>query len=176
MEAEQVQTKALITSIGIIIAVECAMRLVLPKQPFDSIIALGAARLLEVTLVILFLMIWGQGISSIGLVTSEMVAGFKKGLIWSVGFGIVVLLVFAVLYMAGINIMALIHARLPKEPRNIVLFFLGLFQGNTLRFLSAMGGDGGADVEHTIFCTGSLYFSRSLRATGGGGHTLCYRL
>ncbi len=124
MEAEQVPTKALITSIAIIVAVECAMRLVAPKQPFDSMIALGAARLLEVTLVILFLMIWGQGISSIGLVTSEVVTGFKKGLIWSVGFGIVVLLVFAVLYMAGINIMALIHARLPKEPRNIVLFFL----------------------------------------------------
>jgi membrane protease YdiL (CAAX protease family) len=109
---------------AIIISIELGMRLVLPKQPADSMVVLGVARALEVSLIILWLVTWGQGVSCIGLAPSRMIAGFKKGLIWSAGFGIVVLLAFVALYMAGINMQTLIHARVPKEPGTIALFFL----------------------------------------------------
>jgi membrane protease YdiL (CAAX protease family) len=124
MEANQVETKTLITSMAIIVSIELAMRLVLPKQPVDSMVILGVARALQVSLIILYLATWGQGVSCIGLAPSKMIAGFRKGMIWSVGFGIAVLLAFALLYMAGINTLALIHTRLPKEPGTIALFFL----------------------------------------------------
>ncbi|MBW1742161.1 MAG: CPBP family intramembrane metalloprotease [Deltaproteobacteria bacterium] len=124
MEANQVETRTLITSLAIIVSIELAMRLVLPKHALDSMVVLGVARTLQVGLIILCLVTWGQGVSCIGLAPSKIVAGFKKGLIWSAGFGILVLFASAVLYMAGINMLALIHARLPKEPSTIALFFL----------------------------------------------------
>jgi membrane protease YdiL (CAAX protease family) len=123
MEANQVETKTLIISLAIIVFIELAVWLVLPTQ-LNTIILLGIARALQASLIILCVVTWGQGVSCIGLATSNIVAGFKKGLIWSAGFGIIVLLAFAALYMAGINTLPLIHARLPKEPGMIVLFFL----------------------------------------------------
>jgi len=124
MEANQVETRTLITSLAIIVSIELAMRLFLPKHALDSIAVLGVARVLQVGLIILSLVTWGQGVSCIGLAPSKIPAGLKKGLIWSAGFGISVLLAFAVLYTAGVNTLVLIHARLPKEPSAIALFFL----------------------------------------------------
>jgi len=124
MEANRVETKTLIISLAIIVSIELAMRLVLAKEPHGSMIVLGVARVLQVSLIIFCLAAWGQGVACIGLDPSKILVGFKKGLIWSAGFGVVVLLAFAVLYMAGINMLALIHARLPKEPGTVALFFL----------------------------------------------------
>jgi membrane protease YdiL (CAAX protease family) len=124
MEANQVETKTLIVSIAIIVAVELAMRLVLPKHVLHSIVVLGVVRGLQACLIVVSLATWGQGVSCIGLSPSKILGGFKKGLIWSAGFGIVVLLGFAILYIAGINTLAFIHTRLPKEPGTIALYFL----------------------------------------------------
>lgn len=124
MEANQVETRTLITSLAIIAFIELAMRLVLPRYALDSMVILGVARVLQVSLIILFLVTWGQGVSCIGLAPPKIVDGLKKGLIWSAGFGMLVLLAFAVSYMAGINMLVLIRTRLPKEPSTIALFFL----------------------------------------------------
>jgi membrane protease YdiL (CAAX protease family) len=143
MEANQIQTRTLIISLAVIASVECSVRLLAAKQFVDSMIILGAARLLEVILIILFLLIWGQGISSIGLAPSNMAAGFKKGLIWSAGFGTVAFLVYVVLTMGGINVMAFIQARLPTKQWQIALFFF-------------VGGILGPTAEEVVF-RGILY-------------------
>lgn len=143
MEANQVETKTLIISLAIVVSVELAMRLVLPRHALQSMVALGIARVLQASLIILSLVTWGQGVSSIGLTSSKILVGFKKGLIWSAGFGIVVLLTFSALYMAGIHVLTLIHTRLPKEPGTIALFFL-------------IGGIVGPIAEE-IFFRGILY-------------------
>lgn len=143
MEADQIKTKTLIISLAIIASIEWAVRLLAGKHVFNSMIILGGARLLEVILIILFLVIWGQGISSIGLAPSKMVAGFRKGLIWSAGFGIVALLAFVLLTMGGINVMPFIQARLPTKPGQIALFFF-------------VGGILGPAAEE-IFFRGILY-------------------
>ena len=124
MEAKQVETKTLIISLAIVFCVEFAMRLILPEQVLHSMALLGVARFLQAGLIVFCLATWGQGVSCIGLAPSSMFSGFKKGLIWSAGFGIVVLLAFAALYMANVNMLALIHARLPKEPGTLALHLL----------------------------------------------------
>jgi len=53
-----------------------------------------------------------------------MFSGLKRGLVWSAGFGIIVLLVSAALFAAGINPLTLIHTRLPAGRNEIILFFL----------------------------------------------------
>ena len=142
MEAEQIETRTLITSLTIIVSIEWAMRVVISKHLFDEMITIGVTRLLEITLIIFFL-IWGQGVSSIGLEPSKMVPGFRRGLVWSAGFGIVACVAFVVLYMLGINIIALIQARPPTKPGKIILFF----------FVGGMLGP----IAEEIFFRGILY-------------------
>jgi membrane protease YdiL (CAAX protease family) len=124
MEANQVGTKTLIISLAIIVFVESAMRLILPGTSYDSMLLIGLARVLQVGLIIFYVMTRGPGVSGIGLAPSDMFVGLKKGMIWSVGFGILVLLSFALLYIAGVNMLALIHVRLPEDPSALLSFFL----------------------------------------------------
>jgi hypothetical protein len=115
MEANPIEKKTLIISLAAIVSVEWALRAVVSKGLFDSMVVLGAGRLLETILVILVLVIWGRGVSSVGLAPSQIIRGFKRGLVWSAGFGIVAFIAFAVLYLAGINPLILTQARLPTS-------------------------------------------------------------
>ena len=143
MEAKQIDRKTLIISLAAIVSVEWSLRVVVSKGLFDSMVTLGAARLLEIILVILVLLIWGRGVSSVGLAPSRIIPGLRKGLVWSAGFGIVAFFAFVVLYVAGVNAMILMQARLPTRLGEIILFF---FIGGIL-----------APIAEEIFFRGILY-------------------
>lgn len=143
MEAKQIDRKTLIISLAAIVSVEWSLRVVVSKGLFDSMVTLGAARLLEIILVILVLLIWGRGVSSVGLAPSRIIPGLKKGLVWSAGFGIVVFFAFVVLSVAGVNALILMQARLPTRLGQIILFF---FIGGML-----------APIAEEIFFRGILY-------------------
>jgi hypothetical protein len=68
--------------------------------------------------------VWGKGMSSIGLTPHDLLAGIRKGLLWSAGFGMCTLLVFAVLHVAGVNPLERIKTSLPPGTRETVLFFV----------------------------------------------------
>lgn len=143
MEANRITTKTLIISLASIIALEWALRFVVSKHLFDPMIILGAARLLEIILISLILVITGKGVSSIGLPSSQIIPGLRKGLIWSAGFGIIAFFAYAILYVAGVNALILIQARLPTKASEIILFF----------FIAGMLGPAGEE----IFFRGILY-------------------
>ncbi len=143
MEAKQIDRKTLIISLAAIVSVEWSLRVVVSKGLFDPMVTLGAARLLEIILVILVLLIWGRGVSSVGLAPSRIIPGLKKGLVWSAGFGIVAFFAFVVLYVAGVNALILMQARLPTRLGQIILFF---FIGGIL-----------APIAEEIFFRGILY-------------------
>lgn len=143
MNAKQIETKTLIVSLAIIVCIELATRVVITKVLYHQMTILGVARLLEIILLILIVLIWGKGVSSIGLARSKMAPGLKKGLIWSAGFGIVVFFAFIVLFVVGIDGLALIKAHLPKRRGEIALFLL-------------IGGIVGPIAEE-IFFRGILY-------------------
>jgi len=84
----------------------------------------GVVRLIETVLVIIIVMVWGQGLPSIGLAPSKMVKGLIRGLFWSAGFGIITFFAFIALLIVDINPLTLIHTRLPAQSMEIVLFFL----------------------------------------------------
>ncbi len=124
MEANRITTKTLIISIASIIAIEWALRLVVSKHLCDPMIILGAARLLEIILISLILVTTGKGISSIGLASSQIVPGLRKGLIWSAGFGTIAFFAYLMLlYAAGVNSLVFIQTRLPTKASEIILFF-----------------------------------------------------
>ena len=124
METKEIQIKTLLISIASIIITEVAHTVVVSKGLSYPLIILGAARFLEIVLVILVVIIWGRGLTSIGLGRGTLVPGLKKGLIWSVYFGIFASFALLLLSVVGINGPQLIRAQLPSTPCETVLFFL----------------------------------------------------
>ena len=143
MEAEHIEIRTLIISLATMVCIEVAMRVVISKGLYNQMIILGLTRLLEIILFMLIVLIWGRGLSSIGLARYKMVSGLKKGLIWSAGFGMVAFFAFIVLFAAGMNGLTFIPAHLPKKPGEIILFFV-------------IGGMVGPMAEE-IFFRGILY-------------------
>jgi hypothetical protein len=124
LEAKRIKIKTLIICLGAICFVEAARWLVTSRHLWDPMIGLGTARLLETILILLIVLLWGKGLTSIGLASSKIIPGFIKGLTWSVGFGVVALLGFFVLSISGHEPLQLVKTRLPRWPGDILLFFL----------------------------------------------------
>jgi len=124
MEAKQIEIKALFISLAAVVLIEGVTRMVISTGLRYPMIILGGARLLEIGLIILCVLIWGKGFPSIGLTQSTIVPGLRKGLMWSAGFAVVTFFAFVVLFVAGIDPLTLIYVRLPAKHGEIALFFL----------------------------------------------------
>jgi membrane protease YdiL (CAAX protease family) len=124
LEAKKIKIKTLIICLGAICFVEAARWLVTSRNLWDPMIGLGTARLLEIILILLVVLLWGKGLPSIGLASSKIFLGIIKGLTWSVGFGVVALLGFFILSIYGHDPLQLIKTPLPRWPSDIFLFYL----------------------------------------------------
>lgn len=124
MEADRIEIKTVLISVVVVAVIESAVGIAALTGAYSSILLLGAARLLEAALIVLIVSTRERGLSSIGLTPSGMFSGLKRGLVWSAGFGTIVLLVSAAVFAAGINPITLIHTRLPAGRNEIALFFL----------------------------------------------------
>jgi len=142
METNQVEIKILFVTIVTIVFIEALAGIVISMSR-DHLIILGATRLLEIIVMILIVSIWGKGASSLGLARSEMTSGFKKGLIWSAGFGTVTFFVFLIFFIAGTNPLTFIQADLPGKRSETILFF----------FIAGMVGP----IAEELFFRGIIY-------------------
>jgi len=124
MKADRIEIKTVLISVVVVAVIEAAVGIAASTGAYSSTPLLGAARLLEAVLIVLIVLNREKGLASIGFALSGMFSGLKRGLVWSAGFGIIVLLVSAALFAAGINPLTLIHTRLPAGRNEIILFFL----------------------------------------------------
>ena len=124
METGTVQINTFIVSLGAVISVEAGIRLGLRAQVYQPMIILGAVRLLEAGLILMIVFIREKGLSAIGLSPTEILPGLRRGLIWSLGFGLATFLVLALFYAGGVDLLRFIHTRLPMKPGHILLFFI----------------------------------------------------
>jgi membrane protease YdiL (CAAX protease family) len=124
MEANGIETRTLIISVVAILFAEVATKIAISRGLPSPMIVLGATRLLEIILIILIVVIWGKGMSSIGLARPTILPGLKRGIIWSACFGMVAFFIFVVLLAAGINALPFIRTRLPAQWGEIALFLL----------------------------------------------------
>ncbi|MDD5723217.1 MAG: CPBP family intramembrane metalloprotease [Syntrophales bacterium] len=108
----------------VIVFTETATRYMLLMEQYHPMIIMGVARVTGVLLILLIVLVWGRGLPSVGLSPPEIIPGLKKGLIWSAVLGAVTLLVFVVLFVTGADPLACIHADLPPERKDIILFFI----------------------------------------------------
>ncbi|MCG6945755.1 MAG: CPBP family intramembrane metalloprotease [Deltaproteobacteria bacterium] len=124
MEAKEIPIRTLFLCLGAVFVVELGARVVTAKSVYHPMLILGGARLLEILLIALIVVTWGQGLSSIGLARSEMVSGLKKGLLWSAGFGAVTSIVCVGLFAASVNPLTFIRAHIPTQTSDLIYFFI----------------------------------------------------
>jgi membrane protease YdiL (CAAX protease family) len=124
MEAKEIELRTLLLCFAAVLAIELGTWVATSKSVYHPMLILATARLLQVLLIILIVVTWGKGVSSIGLARSEMVSGLKKGLLWSAGFGALASIACVGLFAAGINPLTLIRARLPTQTSDLILFFI----------------------------------------------------
>ncbi len=124
MEAKKIEIKIFFLALATLVFIETAAILSVSGIKVPPVVVTGVVRLIEIALIIIIVLVWGKGLSSIGLVPSKMVNGLIRGLLWSAGFGIITLFAFITLFLVDINPLALIHTRLPAKSIQIVLFFL----------------------------------------------------
>jgi len=124
MEAKKIKLRTLLLCFAAVLAIELVTWVVTSKSPYHPMLILATARLLQILLIILIVLTWGKGFSSIGLARSEMLSGLKKGLLWSAGFGALCSIASVALFVAGINPLTLMKARLPTQTGDLILFFI----------------------------------------------------
>ena len=124
MEANRITVASLIISAGAVLCAEIAAGAVAARSPVNPMILLGGVRLLEIALLLLAALMYGSGLSSVGLAQSMAARGFGRGLLWCATFGMSALIAHLIFIAAGINGMTLIRAHLPRSPDDIILLFL----------------------------------------------------
>ena len=128
MATKIIDLKTLLLSVVVILAVETCLQWVAWPKSISPVALIGAARVIEgVWLLGLIHWLCPEGMAGIGLRPETLVEGFKKGLIWSAGFGLLVLLVAVILYLSsGINPLAFMRGGQPAVKSGIWLFlFIG---------------------------------------------------
>ncbi|MCD6585190.1 MAG: CPBP family intramembrane metalloprotease [Desulfobacteraceae bacterium] len=120
MDTGKINTVLIIIIFGIIFFVEAGVQ----QLPLDPLMKTGTARCLEIVLILMVFRWLDNGLAAIGLSSDRIMPGFKKGLIWSAGFGLLAAMLGALLFFSGINPFALLHLKLPDSKLDMVLFYI----------------------------------------------------
>ena len=124
MEAKSIELKSAGLCLVAILLVELAAAAIFGRFGFPSIAVLGITRILEIlVLLTIFVRFGEQGIAAIGLYKSQLMSGLKKGVIWSIGFGFMVAVVFGLFLALHINLIHMMKAPMPLNLAGIMAFF-----------------------------------------------------
>ena len=131
MAPKIINLKTLLAAAAVILFVEICLHWVDWPRSISPLVLIGAARAIEALLILVLVqLINTNGISAIGLQRNCFVIGLKKGLIWSAGFGLLVLLVSITLYISfNINVFEHMKGGASCSKSSVVLF---LFIGGVL--------------------------------------------
>ncbi len=124
MEANKIKTSTVIIAVAAIVVVEIAVRLAISHKIIAHLTGLGLARLAETILLLIIVRICQHNMAPIGLASSKMVNGFKKGLVWALSFGAAAGIVLLIIHLVGINVSGLFRMQLPPDGNRLIIFFL----------------------------------------------------
>ena len=124
METDHIKLKTIGLSITVILAVEW-LAVLLNHHWAAPILIVGGARALEILLLLgICWMTEPGGIQTLGIFPEKIQSGLFRGFLWSAGFGLMVILVAAILLLAGVNPVALISANLPTTQPGLFYFLV----------------------------------------------------
>ena len=121
---KKIKTTTVIAAIAVVVAVEFSARLLISHNILAHMTALGLARIAEILLLLIIVALREKNMATIGLASSNMYAGLKKGLIWAVLFGAAAGIVLLVMHLVGIRVSGLFQMALPSKGSRLIAFFL----------------------------------------------------
>ncbi len=124
METKGLRVNTVALIIVVVFMVEITTKVFMSKVTFYPMAIIGIARIVEAALMLLTVIVFGNGLSTIGLDRSGILFGVRRGFIWSAGFGIITILVGMVLLACKINPFNLLRISLPDTTFKIVLLLL----------------------------------------------------
>jgi hypothetical protein len=122
VETKQIQVRTLLASIAAVALVEAGA--VLSKSASSPLLRLGAARLIELGLIVWIVHVVEGSLTFIGLNQVRWIAGLRRGLLWSAGFGVLSGIALTILFLAEISPLTFIRTALPKSSADLLFFFL----------------------------------------------------
>jgi membrane protease YdiL (CAAX protease family) len=122
MAANEIKLSTLIISILGIAAIELTARMLLSRNLLAPLTGVGLARLAEIIFLLALIKFRENRLSIIGLSSSQIYRGFKRGLIWAISFGAAAAIALLIIYFAGIKVTALFRMQLPSESRWLITF------------------------------------------------------
>jgi len=90
----------------------------------DPLITTAGIRLLDICLVMGVVYIFNRRLNGIGLSRRTAPSGVWHGIVWSAGFGALVIVMAGVLYAAGISPFSLIQVNVPGNTGRLLLFLM----------------------------------------------------
>ena len=124
MEAKEIKLSTAALSVLIIAAIEVAVRLLAGRQLLMPMVGLGLARLVQIIFLLILVKNREKSLSAIGLISTRIYGGLKKGLIWAVLFGSAAGITLFIIYLLGINVPSLFQMQLPARIAQLTTFFL----------------------------------------------------
>lgn len=107
-----------------VLAVEC-LAVLLGRTRLDTLVIIGIARCIEIALLLFIVYrVESNKIQALGFYPHQVRHPILRGLLWSLAFGLLVLLMALVLYLAGIDPLGLISTNLPHSQMTRAIFFL----------------------------------------------------
>lgn len=143
MDTGKIKTILLLKTIAILVIVELMAMAVNAWLNTPPIFILCIARIMEAILFLLVIILDDRSLEIIGLKGTTLLFGLKRGIIWSVGFGVVAAILFIIIYLAGNNPLMFIRSNIPEK---LTVFISFLLIGGII-----------APVTEEIFFRGILY-------------------
>lgn len=169
--------------------VEAPLRLITWHEGFSQLLLLGISRLMEAVLIIGVALAGKNALSVVGIRTGKVLSGFRRGLLWSAGFGGIVLFLYISLRITGIDPLPFIQTPLPLNTGDLILFFLVggiispvteefLFRGVVYGFLRRWGVTPAVMISSLAFFLAHMDFSGFfvIRIAGGILFALAYEV
>jgi len=108
----------------ILLATELSAVVIISRTGLHPLLVIGLARMAQAASFLIIIRMWGGGLAAIGLAESGIAAGLKKGLIWSLGFGLCSIVFLAILYLYNIDLQNIFTGPAPGKGKGLVLFFV----------------------------------------------------
>lgn len=123
METKSIQLKTLFAAVVLISALETIGTIAPAFGPLNLLV-IGVIRLLDILGLLSVVLLMEKNVSCIGLYRSGFFSALRKGVLWSIGFGLLASITALVVFLSGVNPIPLIKVQLPGDTVSLLLLFL----------------------------------------------------
>ena len=124
METQAISLKTVGLAFAAVLLVEWGANAAAHHMSALPLISIGIARFLEILILMSIVSFFqSQGMATFGLHSTHWTMGLRKGILWSLGFGLFTVSVFGILVSAGVNPFEFMRTDLPSKHTEVLLFF-----------------------------------------------------